>query len=352
MQAAREPTHPHHSHPGARGAGSIDRNRKCWSTTGRSASCGSTPRPSTRPPISRTTPRAEIYGRLAELLPATRCRRSEGRGEGRRGGGRSGRRGPGCRGRRRDGDGRGRTVGRRASSKPPWRTTSSGPSCPRRSPVDVPEDLEVLVAENQMLYPGVDVDRIAVRSYPHGSLAAHALGYVGRITQEDLDTDAVIHSDKPYAATDEIGRTGVEASYEPWLRGQPGVRVLEVDADNNVVRQVRYRAPDAGHGCDADPRHPGADPAGDPAGGHGRGQCLARRRRGGRGPPERRHHRHGQLPDLQPPGLHDGISDEEYADADRRGERQPAAATRRSPGSTPRGRRSSRSPPSPGSGRA
>ena len=57
---------------------------------------------------------------------------------------------------------------------------------------DVPEDLEVLVAENQMLYPGVDVDRIAVRRYPHGSLAAHALGYVGRITQEDLETDAVI----------------------------------------------------------------------------------------------------------------------------------------------------------------
>ena len=111
---------------------------------------------------------------------------------------------------------------------------------------DVPEDLEVLVAENQMLYPGVDVDRIAVRRYPHGSLAAHALGYVGRITQEDLETDAVIDSDKPYAATDEIGRTGVEASYEPWLRGEPGVRVLEVDADNNVVRQVRYRAPTPG----------------------------------------------------------------------------------------------------------
>ena len=143
-------------------------------------------------------------------------------------------------------------------------------------------------------------------SYPHGSLAAHALGYVGRITEEDLETDAVIEPDKPYAATDEIGTTGVEAD----LRGRgcgasPACASSRSTPTTTWSAQVRYRAPTPGDGRHVDPGHPGADPAGDPAGGHGRGAIdLARRRRGGRGPAERRDHRHGQLPDLQPPGLH------------------------------------------------
>jgi len=110
---------------------------------------------------------------------------------------------------------------------------------------EVPEDLEVLVAENQLQYPGVDVDRIAVRDYPHGTLAAHALGYVGPISgQEEIDD--IQNPDKAYELTDEVGRSGVEATYEDWLRGTPGERVLEVDAEGNVARQVSYTPPRPG----------------------------------------------------------------------------------------------------------
>lgn len=110
---------------------------------------------------------------------------------------------------------------------------------------EVPEELEILLAENQMAYPGIDVDRVAVRSYPHGSTAAHVLGYVGKIADQD-ELDAIQNPDKPYDLADEVGRAGVEASYEDWLRGTPGERVIEVDAEGNVVREVRYRPPEPG----------------------------------------------------------------------------------------------------------
>ncbi len=110
---------------------------------------------------------------------------------------------------------------------------------------EVPEDLEILLAENQIQYPGVDVDRIAVREYPHGTVAAHVLGYVGPITGQE-EIDEVQDPAKPYDLTDEIGRSGVESTYERWLRGTPGERVLEVDASGNVVQQVSYVAPEPG----------------------------------------------------------------------------------------------------------
>ena len=110
---------------------------------------------------------------------------------------------------------------------------------------EVPEDLEILLAENQIQYPGVDVDRIAVREYPHGNLAAHVLGYVGPISGQE-EIDEVQDPAKPYELTDEIGRGGVESTYERWLRGTPGERVLEVDAAGNVVQQVSYVAPEPG----------------------------------------------------------------------------------------------------------
>ena len=107
---------------------------------------------------------------------------------------------------------------------------------------EVPEDLEILLAENQIQYPGIDVDRIAVREYPHGTVAAHVLGYVGPITGEE-EIDEIQDPAKPYELTDEVGRSGVEATYERWLRGVPGERVLEVDAEGNVVQQVSYDPP-------------------------------------------------------------------------------------------------------------
>jgi penicillin-binding protein 2 len=107
--------------------------------------------------------------------------------------------------------------------------------------VDVPDELLVLLAERADEFPGVTVRRQAVRRYPHGSLAAHVLGYVGRITAEEL-------ADRPaYDADSQIGRAGVERTFEDELRGRPGERTVEVDRRGRVVRVVAERRPEAGH---------------------------------------------------------------------------------------------------------
>jgi len=112
---------------------------------------------------------------------------------------------------------------------------------------DVPEELEIALAERHEQFPGVDVERVAVRTYPHGVLGAHVLGYVGSITEEELARDDVAGSSKPYAPNDEIGKTGVEAAYEAWLRGTPGTRVIEVDAEGDIVREISYDPPEPGY---------------------------------------------------------------------------------------------------------
>ena len=59
-------------------------------------------------------------------------------------------------------------------------------------------------------FPGVDIKTRQTRFYPNGELAVHALGYVGAISEQDLQ-----HIDRAaYAGTSLIGKLGVESAYE------------------------------------------------------------------------------------------------------------------------------------------
>jgi penicillin-binding protein 2 len=110
---------------------------------------------------------------------------------------------------------------------------------------DIPEVLAVTLTERRPDFAGVlRVDARAIRTYPFGSLAAHVLGYVGAINDEEYQA----RRDSPleYQLTDEIGKSGVEVTYEEYLRGQPGRRTLEVDAEGNTVRELDYVPPVAG----------------------------------------------------------------------------------------------------------
>lgn len=110
---------------------------------------------------------------------------------------------------------------------------------------DVPERFSILIGEREHEFPGVDVRKTTVRFYPYGTRAAHLLGYVGPVFQEDLAS--LRNSPKLYQPTDSIGRTGVEASLEDILRGTPGVEVIEVDAAGNRIREVSATDPVPGN---------------------------------------------------------------------------------------------------------
>ncbi|MEA3020179.1 MAG: penicillin-binding protein 2 [Actinomycetota bacterium] len=104
--------------------------------------------------------------------------------------------------------------------------------------LDVPENVLVLLRERRSEFPAVVAKRVAMRTYPNGALAAHVLGYVGEINQDELDAHA-----GQYQLGDTIGKAGVERVYEDDLRGRSGQERIEVDADGVPIRVLSRRPP-------------------------------------------------------------------------------------------------------------
>ena len=91
---------------------------------------------------------------------------------------------------------------------------------------DVGNYLVYYLEENKNHFPGIDVERVFVRRYPKETFAAHILGSVGEVTEEDLEEPQY----KGLEAGDTIGQDGVEDTYDHYLRGKPGVTRIQVNA--------------------------------------------------------------------------------------------------------------------------
>jgi penicillin-binding protein 2 len=100
------------------------------------------------------------------------------------------------------------------------------PAAPVTLRRDVGNYLVYYLQENQERFPGVEVQRVFVRDYPEGTLAAHILGSVGEVSEEDLE-EAQYRKLQP---GDEVGQDGVEYTYDEVLRGKPGLTRIQVDA--------------------------------------------------------------------------------------------------------------------------
>lgn len=79
---------------------------------------------------------------------------------------------------------------------------------------------------------GVSVDDVPFRSYDASSGLAHLVGYVGKVTQDDLN------SRPDLLPTSQIGKTGLELSYEEQLQGTDGKEDLEVNSKGQIQRVV------------------------------------------------------------------------------------------------------------------
>jgi penicillin-binding protein 2 len=91
---------------------------------------------------------------------------------------------------------------------------------------DVGSHLVYYLEENQDRFPGVTVQRVFVRAYPHGTLAAHLFGNVGEVDGEELK-EARHRGLEP---GDSVGKDGVEYQYDKVLRGRAGATRIQVDA--------------------------------------------------------------------------------------------------------------------------
>jgi penicillin-binding protein 2 len=100
------------------------------------------------------------------------------------------------------------------------------PAAPVTLRRDVGRYLVYYLQENQERFPGVEVQRVFVRAYPNETLAAHMLGNVGEIEEEELKESRY----RGLEPGDEIGQEGVEDTYDRFLRGEPGLTRIQVDA--------------------------------------------------------------------------------------------------------------------------
>ncbi|GAB4250638.1 MAG: penicillin-binding protein 2 [Thermoleophilia bacterium] len=108
---------------------------------------------------------------------------------------------------------------------------------------DVDEDTTVAYLEEHRLeFPGVRIEKTYLRSYPKEDFATHVLGYVGEISEDELENEKFRTLD-PGAR---IGKDGVEFAYDSFLRGVDGSRTVEVDAAGRPKREVSVNPPAPG----------------------------------------------------------------------------------------------------------
>jgi penicillin-binding protein 2 len=102
-------------------------------------------------------------------------------------------------------------------------------------------------AANRYRFPGVEIKARLFRQYPHGDLASHVIGYIGRINTRDQERLAELDVEANYRGTDFIGKSGLEASYQQELHGTTGFEQVEIDAAGRGIRTLARTPAQAGN---------------------------------------------------------------------------------------------------------
>lgn len=106
-----------------------------------------------------------------------------------------------------------------------------------------PEMKSYLIERIPLYFPGVDIKKFPLRSYPMGSQVTHILGHVGQIDKDELE-DPWFEGHNP---GDEVGKDGIEYQYDRYLKGVDGGREIEVDAEGRPKRELRSIAAQPGN---------------------------------------------------------------------------------------------------------
>ena len=112
---------------------------------------------------------------------------------------------------------------------------------------DVSSEVLSLITDGR--YEGVSIHTASARVY-NTTLAAHILGTIGPIWQEEWSSDEktgyVGYADKGYSMNDLVGKAGVEKAFEPYLRGRDGKRLNTTDENGKLTGELYTREPQPG----------------------------------------------------------------------------------------------------------
>ncbi|MFM8446465.1 MAG: penicillin-binding transpeptidase domain-containing protein, partial [Actinomycetota bacterium] len=110
---------------------------------------------------------------------------------------------------------------------------------------DATENQVLKILESSDRYRGIGAEPVSIRNYPatSGERATHVLGYVGPVTEGDLNNE----EGKRFYRNELIGKAGMEYVYDESLRGVPGVRTVIVNYKEAVTQESRNVAPIPGN---------------------------------------------------------------------------------------------------------
>jgi penicillin-binding protein 2 len=138
----------------------------------------------------------------------------------------------------------GRVLGMSATSihRRVVRSLAVVPYAPVRLATDVSRTKLNFLEERRSAFPGIDVEEVYLREYPRGELAAQMLGTVGEVSPRQL-------RQRRFRGVKQgtlVGQEGLEWQYDRYLRGEDGVRRIQVDAFGNPKGNLRVTEPRAG----------------------------------------------------------------------------------------------------------
>jgi penicillin-binding protein 2 len=109
--------------------------------------------------------------------------------------------------------------------------THGSPELPMVVKQDITREKALSLAANVVYLPGVVVDdSTLIRQYAGGPAFSHLLGYVGPISEQEYESETTSTGGHIYEPDDNVGRGGVEEALEKHMRGEKGIRWVQVDS--------------------------------------------------------------------------------------------------------------------------
>ena len=98
---------------------------------------------------------------------------------------------------------------------------------------DIPREAVAEFSEEGDEFPGINISVQPVRQYKQGTLASHILGYASKIGSEEYQKKK-----DEYNQNDIIGKTGIEAVFEKYLKGKNGTKQIDMAVDGTITAEV------------------------------------------------------------------------------------------------------------------
>ncbi|MCK4518789.1 MAG: penicillin-binding protein 2 [Candidatus Omnitrophica bacterium] len=107
---------------------------------------------------------------------------------------------------------------------------------------DIPKEKAILIEEKSLRLKGVVIETVPLREYVYEESTAHLIGYITKLTWQEYKKLRFYG----YRIVDFIGRTGLEAAFDSYLKGEDGGYQIEVDNKGKRIKVLGHKAPQKG----------------------------------------------------------------------------------------------------------